>query len=238
MVYVYQHIQLLRGQLPRFSIVIGNTPRAYFPLARLLWTHAQVRVLADGACNLFPSDLPRPHFIVGDLDSALPNKLEYFSKIGTGIVQDRDQDRNDLQKCLDVIAKNETKSNHVILAGVLGGRFDHELAAVNVALLALKHHQFESVTLISHENLVSVLLPGKNVLNNDLEIQGPTCGVIPLGEPCQKITTKGLKWNLHGETMEFGKGIISTSNIIQDQIVEINNSNQVIWTTALNGYLQ
>ena len=46
-------------------------------------------------------------------------------------------------------------------------------------------------------------------------IEGPTCGLLPIGHRVDQITTTGLKWNLNGDALEIGQ-FISSSNQICD----------------------
>ena len=46
-------------------------------------------------------------------------------------------------------------------------------------------------------------------------IEGPTCGLIPLGSRADMVTTQGLEWNLQAESLEMGVRV-STSNSIMD----------------------
>ena len=58
------------------------------------------------------------------------------------------------------------------------------------------------------------------------------CGLIPLGQPCKNIQTKGLKWNLNPEdTLAFGK-LVSTSNRFAPGVdkIQIDTKNSLLFT--------
>ena len=62
---------------------------------------------------------------------------------------------------------------------------------------------------------------------------GPTCGLIPIGNKCDTIKTKGLEWNLNGDrALEFG-GLVSTSNRIVEEVVTIEPSHPVVFTAEV-----
>lgn len=79
---------------------------------------------------------------------------------------------------------------------------------------------------------------------------GPTCGVMPIGSPAT-LTTKGLKWDMGKESRqrqiamslivplldnlkcEFG-GMVSTSNAVDSDLVEIVTDAPVVWTIEIN----
>ncbi|EEE63458.1 hypothetical protein OsJ_18271 [Oryza sativa Japonica Group] len=228
---------VLNQRLPRFA------PR--------LWDRAQVRVCADGGANrvfdgmpeLFPGQDPdevrrryKPDVIKGDLDSVRPEVKEYYSNMGTQIVDEsHDQDTTDLHKCVAFITENSAipnKSNLCIFAlGALGGRFDHEMGNINVLHLFPNNR----IILLSDDCLI-FLLPRTHTHNIHIErsIEGPHCGLIPIGAPSATTTTTGLQWNLDNTSMSFG-GLISTSNIVREEstVVTITSDSDLIWTISL-----
>jgi len=76
------------------------------------------------------------------------------------------------------------------------------------------------------------LRPGKHQIIRNKKFERKLCGIVPLGEKCESITTKGLKYNLNNDDMSFGS-LISTSNEFVDEIVQVENSHTVLWTTCL-----
>ena len=208
-----------------------------------LWDISSLRACADGGANrLFDAtnekklaELYIPDFVRGDLDSLRSEVRSFYEKYDCVIEQDFDQDTNDLDKCLQAIfmKQQDNSVNYTVCVfGAFGGRFDQEMASIN----ALYNWQgkFHRILLFTEETC-AFLLPcdvRNEVIIND-EIEGPTCGIIPLGAPANSITTSGLKWNLNGDASSFG-GLVSTSNQVRPgEIVTIQTSAPLVWTTEI-----
>jgi hypothetical protein len=97
----------------------------------------------------------------------------------------------------------------ILVAGGLGGRFDHEMAHLSVM------HEFDRhrVVLVGRYSTATLIPPGETVIVPDASAEGPTCGLIPLAGPA-RVHTRGLRWNLAGETLRFGE-FVSTSNRLE-----------------------
>lgn len=212
---------------------------------------------ADGGANrLYDESHGQiiPNVIVGDLDS-LRIDVKQFYEVGnkkTEIHRVVDQDRHDLDKTLQYVYDhrpsivtetgtavhthddhgNRDKTLFVLVLGALGGRFDHDMANINALYKWTKY--FDFLALLSNENLVQLLEPGRHVIIPDRNLEGPTCGLIPIGAPVDNVTTSGLKWNLSNQTLNFG-GLVSTSNRIVDTEVVVDTPNgYLLWTIAFS----
>jgi thiamine pyrophosphokinase len=214
---------LLNSRFSEFSRIFEN-----------LWDRAGIRICADGGANaLYPrSERKIPDVIKGDLDSAREDVLTHFRELGTKIIRDPNQDTNDFGKCLEELNLRQGKSSlDIVVFGALGGRIDHEMC--NLSYLYEWTKCFNSLTMLSDYNLVCLLDgPGRFTVIPDLSIEGPVCGILPVGSPCERVTTKGLKWNMNNQRLAFGE-IVSSSNEIVDKVIEIQCSSPVIWTTEL-----
>jgi len=207
------------------AVVIVNSqlPRHF---ARF-WERASIRLCADGGANrLFefwhnnPEQRKKflPQAIVGDLDSILPDVRSFYSKLGCSIVHIKEQDSTDLSKCLNYI--DEQKD--VLILGGMGGNFTQELSNLN----ALYENKPRRIVLLSDENVLFLLKPGKHVI----ACQPLTkVGLIPLGERCEEATTTGLKWNLKRQALQFG-GLVSSSNEMVENRATIEVSHPLLWT--------
>ncbi|OMO63807.1 hypothetical protein CCACVL1_22255 [Corchorus capsularis] len=226
---------LLNQNLPRF------TP--------LLWKHAQLRLCADGGANRVYDEMPlllphedasdvrrryKPDVIKGDMDSIRTEVLNFYKSLGKEIIDNsHDQDTTDLHKCITYIrdfAPQLDKSNLCILvAGALGGRFDHEMGNLNV----LCNFSSTRIVLLSDDSLIH-LLPRthRHEIHIQSSIVGPHCGLIPIGVPSRSSTSTGLQWDLNDTEMRFG-GLVSTSNIVTGDKVTVQSDSDLLWTISI-----
>lgn len=115
----------------------------------------------------------------------------------------------------------------VIAVGAHGGRLDHILS--NLSTL----HTFRSVDIVlcGDGNLSRLIPAGKAVIKPHRKVEGPSCGLVPLAGRAV-ATSRGLRWNLESTEMEIG-GLVSTSNLIDEDEVWIETDVDLIWTTEL-----
>ncbi|NP_001152100.1 thiamin pyrophosphokinase 1 isoform X2 [Zea mays] len=226
---------VLNQHLPRFM------PR--------LWDHANLRICADGGANHIFDEMYQitndedkkstrnkyvPEIIEGDMDSIRPEVKLFYSSQGSKISdKSHNQETTDLHKCISRIhhcTPDDEKPNLcVLVTGALGGRFDHEAANINVLYLFSDMR----IVLLSDDCLIR-LLPRthRHELYIESSVEGPHCGLFPVGAPSTSTTTTGLKWNLSESKMRFGS-MISTSNIVQSEKVTVESDADLLWTISL-----
>ncbi|XP_050943193.1 thiamine pyrophosphokinase 1 isoform X4 [Cucumis melo] len=175
----------------------------------------------------------KPDVIRGDMDSIRTEVLEFYAKQGTKIFDEsEDQDTTDLHKCVAYILQsipNQESNLCILVAGALGGRFDHEIGNINV----LCRFSTTRIILLSDDCLIH-LLPRTHhheILIHS-SVEGPHCGLIPIGMPSGSTTTTGLQWDLSDTEMKFG-GLISTSNIVKEEKVTVQSDSDLLWTISL-----
>jgi hypothetical protein len=127
-----------------------------------------------------------------------------------------DQDTTDLHKAVTWLEKRQDDRNEkrnrrrrVLVTGALGGRFDHEMSHLSCL------HAFSEleIVLVGRTSTARLIPKGLTTIVCDTNAEGPTCGLFPLLGPAT-VSTTGLRWNLHGQTLTFGT-LISTSNRIE-----------------------
>ncbi|KAJ3218747.1 hypothetical protein HDU67_004267 [Dinochytrium kinnereticum] len=208
------------------ALIMLNQPLGALSWLERMWMATSIHLCADGGANrlfdLCGDDETRRRFlpdrILGDLDS-LRNEVKnvHIEKI-------EDQDSTDLGKCVSHIESIEyTQCNlptppsvaeavdvpiqpghrrpgevppfyEVIVMGALGGRFDQTMASVNKIY---NMGGTRKVYLVCCDSLVVLLTPEfEHRIECDRSIEGPTCGLLPVGCKAAHMETEGLKWNI------------------------------------------
>jgi thiamine pyrophosphokinase len=226
------------------ALIVLNTTALDSKIFEIVWKQSSIHIAADGGAKaLYNFDRQKiPTFICGDFDSISNEILNYFQEKQVDIFKISDQSTTDLEKCLTKLSERSNVSNmkyNVIIYGGLGGRFDHEMQNIN-CLYKYRQH-FLKMCVVSPVCVVSLVPAGEHMIEVWKEMEGPTCGLIPIGGPVSSLTTRGLQWDVTDWKSQFG-GEISSSNSVSSYchdenskaIVHIKNSEHVLWTVTLS----
>ncbi|ORY08261.1 thiamin pyrophosphokinase 1 [Basidiobolus meristosporus CBS 931.73] len=237
------HKSPLCNELPPFAVVVLNQPIPHKnTIFKHIWKRASIRLCADGGTNRLhdafsgTEDLEKyiPDYVVGDFDSIRPEVKEFYEKKGVTIKKVEDQYSTDFTKCVNIVRERELERPNetpydIVGMGAIGGRFDQTMSSIQM-LHMLKDER--KVYLISDDSSTFLLDKGKHEIICNREIEGPTCGLLPIGFEKTVLTTEGLRWNLDQTVTEFG-GLVSTSNIIDSHIIKVETNKPVVWTIEL-----
>lgn len=166
---------------------------------------------------------------------------EYYRQRGSQIIKDADQESTDFMKCLKLtssrageIIAGSTRRLDIVVLGGLGGRVDQGLSQLHHLYMASTDSLLRigriilltsrSITFLLQKGLNKVHTPpGKGLAGN--------VGILPIGRPAI-ISTRGLEWDVLDWRTEFG-GQISTSNHIKSDVIEVQTTEEVVFTIEL-----
>lgn len=81
---------------------------------------------------------------------------------------------------------------------------------------------FESIQLLNSSNSILLLSPGNHIILPITGLDGPHCGLIPLGRRVRSIQTSGLTWDVDGE-LEMGVFISVCNRIPLTSYINYND---------------
>ena len=141
----------------------------------------------------------RPDVLIGDFDSLDPRDRRRLEGVPT-LSFSSDKDKTDTHLAVDwALAKG---ASHVVIAGGLGGRFDHALA--NAHLLVTIHGEVAGRG--KAPRATGVVTDGRQavyLLVDQLELSAPAgtvLTVLPLTPRLEGLSERGLRWSSPAET--------------------------------------
>ncbi|MBE2226955.1 MAG: thiamine diphosphokinase [Ignavibacteria bacterium] len=188
----------MRSSNLKTCIIVSNGKIYKKDLKHLLEINKPRRAISiiacDGASDFLKSCGVIPDIIIGDLDSAKPDTLKYFSKKEVIIKKVFDQNKNDLEKAIIYALSKKFKLINIV--GFGGKRLDHTLN--NLSILK-KFHRKAKIRI--YENGFVGEIIGKSA---EFECKpGNVVSLIPLPKAAG-VTTSGLKYSLKNGTLESG----------------------------------
>jgi len=147
---------------------------------------------ADGGANRAHQSMIVPDYIVGDFDSLSESTRTLFA--GSTFIHRPDQSQTDMEKTIEYAVECGVQSASIV--GLSGGRFDHQLS--NLHIMKKYAHQLELICIddsgwgrFVHRELSLPVVPGQQISLIALQKAGG-------------IMTSGLRFELQGESLEFG----------------------------------
>ena len=135
-----------------------------------------------------------PSVVIGDLDSLSTEDRRQLEQAGTRFQEHpRDKDQTDLELALDYVFENGFHSIRIL--GGLGGRLDQTLG--NLALLS--DPRLAAVDIRLDDGLEETFF-----VRQRAEVEGKVgeiVSLLPWGGEVSGVTTTGLRWPLHAESL-------------------------------------
>lgn len=161
------------------------------------WPNHEMIIATDGGGNYLYKLGLRPHHIIGDFDSLLPEAYLAWAEKCTFHRFPEEKAETDLE--LGLYLAKEIEATHVTILGAAGSRWDHTLANFGLLILA-KKMGLEAVMLFPDTEVI--LVDEKVELKVNI---GDAVSLVPLTPQVRGITTKGLKYSLADESLYIGR---------------------------------
>lgn len=153
-------------------------------------------ICADGGANIAYKLGIVPNLIIGDLDSADKQIIDYYKKDGVQVDKyPTEKDETDTQ--LATLKAIELGTDEIIYIASIGSRFDHSIANLSLLLYLLKR------------NIKGIIASEKNeihLVDRSLELEGKIgdiISLIPYSTDVKGIYTDGLYYSLSGQDMSL-----------------------------------
>ena len=155
---------------------------------------ADMVVAADGGYDHATALGFRVDLLVGDMDSIASESLPDHVVVERHPV---DKDATDLELALESVLRH--RPARVVVVGGGGGRLDHEIAVAET-LCAARWAEIDRIDWITGRGTAFVVRESRSVPGG----AGRLLSLIPVGGSAEGVETRGLKWELRGETLPHG----------------------------------
>lgn len=231
--------QLTKGYV---CLVINRKVTIPTEIVEKLWQHADYRCTVDGGTNRWRdfllthdkgNQLKLPDFITGDFDSITEETSNYFNNPSIQRIHTPDQNFTDFTKAIHFLEPlMQAKGiNDIIVFHDTSGRLDHIMANIQTLF---KAKLWLNVYLVGGNSMTWLLRKGKHTIHVpvDLVKERRWCALLPVGGR-SVVSSSGLKWNLNESVLEFGDGIVSSSNTYSCETVQIESSHSILWSMGV-----
>lgn len=176
-------------------VIFANGELADASRALSLLRPTDMVVCADGGTRQALSLGVQPQMIIGDLDSMTEEEHKTVLALGVPVEQHpRDKDETDLELALRYARERDPSG--ILVVAALGRRLDQTLG--NIALLT--GPEWGNMDVRLDDGLEEVLFCRKQLEVHG--VPGDLLSLIPWGGAARGVRTEGLRWPLHGETLQ------------------------------------
>jgi len=179
------------------AVVVCNGAFEHVERLLALVDSADQVLAADGGANWLAAHGRLPQVLVGDMDSVHPDVLRALALDQCRLVRHpAAKDETDTELALfEALALGATR---ITLLGAWGGRLDHALA--NLLLLAMPQLAAVDVALFDGVSTARVVRRELLLVGEP----GDLLSLLPLGGDALGVSTEGLQYALHDDTLALG----------------------------------
>lgn len=160
-----------------------------------------------------------PNYIVGDFDSVNKDIINFYTDKNIPI-QKYNSEKDNTDTDIAIKLAINLNSTDITIVGATGTRIDHILANIHVLCLAL--HKNIPCKIIDCNNKIRLI--DSNLSLNKKDLYGKYISLIPLTTTVEGLTLKGFKYPLFDYTLNIGKSLGISNELIDDTgIIELKN---------------
>ena len=171
-------------------------------------------ICCDGGSKYLFEEGIIPHYIIGDLDSSIPQIIQFFETKNVVFKKfNSKKDETDMELCIDFAISLGT--NEIVILGAIGTRIDHTLTNINLLMKAEDANV--KVVIVDNNNEIQII-------SNNITItgkKGDLVSLIPISTYVEGIDTTGLEYPLKNATMTIGKSL-GVSNVMTSNLATVN----------------
>jgi thiamine pyrophosphokinase len=195
--------------MPRV-VIFANGQLPDLDAAHALLQNDDYIIAADGGANHLIKMSILPEALIGDLDSVDETTLSHLKSAGVRIKRfPTDKNETDIELALNAALKLEPSA--ILIVGALGGRLDQTLA--NLSLLT--NPTLSGIDIRLDDGVEEAFFCRKQA-----EVYGRSgeiVSLIPWNGPVEGVTTEGLQWPLHSETLYPDKSRGVSNAMLKDE---------------------
>lgn len=170
-------------------------------------------ICADGGANhLYKMEIT-PNYIIGDLDSANEEIINYYNNKNV-LFEKFPSKKNETDSEICIFLAKELKAKNIDFVGALGGRIDHTIANINL-LYYVKERDIVP-RIISEKEDVYI------AVNEKLKIEGnkgDIISVIPIKGDAIGVTLDNLEYPLENYNMRYSEPLGISNVMLTDSCV-------------------
>lgn len=188
--------------------IVSNGTITNYPYIKEKIKEYDYIICADGGINHVYNMGLKPDLIVGDLDSAASEIINYFKKLNISIEKfPDDKDFTDTHLAIEMAFEKKPKS--IALFGVTGNRLDHTLSNID-HLLYIRQNKIKGIV-IDDYNEIFLANDYKTIIKGN---KNDIVSFVSLSEKTEGITLEGFKYPLHNKLLYKGDSLC-ISNVIE-----------------------
>jgi len=177
-------------------LIIANSILPAQPILDDCRARADIILCADGGANRARERGLVPEFIVGDLDSILPETRAAFPQ--AQYIHRPDQNATDLEKTLQFAVEQGVQ--RALLVGITGLRFDHQICNLNIAekfcsRMEIELHDDFGVGVFLNAQQQEAIMSFETFIGQQISLFA--------FRRAEGIVTEGLKYPLEDEALEW-----------------------------------